>query len=284
MSAHASIAPIVPTAATIEFAVLGSGSSGNASVLRVTSGRARRQILIDAGLSPRSVRGHLSALGFNLADTNEVLFTHFDTDHARDGWARVAMDTGLRMRCSHRHVSLARARGYPDIAIDPFDARGDGFDLGPIRVRPCENPHDTTGSIAFRFDTDAGSLGFATDLGRVSTALIEHMRGVRLLAIESNYDPAMQESSSRPRFLKDRITNGSGHLSNHECIEAVRHMTQPDEPEHIVLLHLSRQCNCPRLVESLWQDALPTLAPKLTIAQPFTAIGPLRLVGEITAV
>ena len=266
---------------TIEFAVLGSSSRGNASILRVTTGRARRQILIDAGLSPKAVRGQLALLGFDLSDTHEVLFTHCDSDHARAGWSKIALATGLRFRCSSRHVHLARARGYPDIAIDPFDAESGGFDLGPVHVVPCENPHDATGTIAFRLETDAGSIGFATDIGRVSDALINTMRGVQLLAIESNYDPAMQESSNRPRFLKERITSGRGHLSNSECIEAVRAMAAPIEPDHVVLLHLSRECNCPRLVERMWQEALPTLAAKLTIAQPFAASGLLRLGSEL---
>ena len=48
--------------ATLEFAVLGSSSSGNASVLRVTTRESRRQILLDAGLSPRATFGAMRAL------------------------------------------------------------------------------------------------------------------------------------------------------------------------------------------------------------------------------
>ncbi|MEY2716643.1 MAG: putative metallo-hydrolase YycJ, partial [Planctomycetota bacterium] len=123
----------------------------------------------------------------------------------------------------------------------------------------------------------AGVLGLATDLGRASGALIEAMRGVDILAIESNYDRDMQLASDRPAFLKDRIMGGKGHLSNEECIEAVRAIAWPRGPEHVVLLHLSRDCNCPDLVRSLWKAALPELEPRLTIARPFDPIGPIRL-------
>jgi phosphoribosyl 1,2-cyclic phosphodiesterase len=263
--------------ATLEFAVLGSCSSGNSSVLRVEAHGETRQILIDGGVSPRTTRGLLSALGFNPDETTDLLFTHFDHDHAKAGWARAAMRDGLRLRCSHRHVPLARERGYPDVSIETFDARGDGFDLGAIRVIPCENPHDDGGTVAFRFETPAGVLGLATDLGRASGALIEAMRGVDILAIESNYDRDMQLASDRPAFLKDRIMGGKGHLSNEECIEAVRAIAWPRGPEHVVLLHLSRDCNCPDLVRSLWKAALPELEPRLTIARPFDPIGPIRL-------
>ena len=161
-----------------------------------------------------------------------------------------------------------------------MDARGDGFDLGEIRVIPCENPHDDGGTVAFRIETPAGSLGFATDLGRASGALIEAMRGVDILAIESNYDRAMQLESARPAFLKDRIMGGKGHLSNDECIDAVRAISWPREPEHVVLLHLSRECNCPELVRGMWRAALPALEPRLVIAQPFAPTQPIRRGGR----
>jgi phosphoribosyl 1,2-cyclic phosphodiesterase len=262
--------------ATLEFVVLGSSSAGNTSFLRVATPRSSRQILIDGGLSPKMARGMLAVLGHDLAATTDLLFTHFDHDHAKTGWSRPAMDSGLRLRCSARHLAHARARGYPDVCIETFDARGDGFDLGEIRVIPCENPHDDGGTVAFRIETPAGSLGFATDLGRASGALIEAMRGVDILAIESNYDRAMQLESARPAFLKDRIMGGKGHLSNDECIDAVRAISWPREPEHVVLLHLSRECNCPGLVRGMWRKALPALEPRLVIAQPFAPTQPIR--------
>lgn len=266
--------------ATLEFAVLGSSSSGNGAVLRVITPDASRQILIDGGLSPRATRGALAALGLALEDTNEILFTHFDHDHAQAGWARVAMMSGLQLRCSHRHLNAALARGYPLGAIETFDPRSTGFDLGPVRVIPCENAHDDGGTVAFRFESIAGTLGFATDLGRAHEGLINLLRGVHLLAIESNYDRAMQLASNRPTFLKDRIMGGRGHLSNDECIEVVRALMWPDSPEQVVLLHLSRECNCPHLVRQLWISDLPTLAPKLTIALARQSVGPWRITAE----
>ena len=69
-------------------------------------------------------------------------------------------------------------------------------------------------------------------------------RHVDVLAIESNYCPVMQENSDRPEFLKRRIMDGSGHLSNQQSAAAVRAIAPK---KHVVLLHLSRQCNTPEL-------------------------------------
>jgi phosphoribosyl 1,2-cyclic phosphodiesterase len=265
--------------ATLEFAVLGSSSSGNASVVRVTTRESRRQILLDAGLSPRATFGAMRALGFAPEETAEVLFTHFDHDHARIGWARVALTTGLRLRCAASHRTAALERGYPTAWIETFDPRAGGFDLGPIRVEPCMNPHDEGGTVSFRLETDAGSLGFATDIGRVSDTLVDLLRGVDLLAIESNYDRDMQLESARPKFLKDRIMGGRGHLSNEECLEAVRAVAFPDEPSQIVLLHLSRDCNHPNVVRQLWSQALPALSPRLAFAHHVEPTPIFRLRG-----
>lgn len=285
---HAAAGPLFATTAqrfccdaVLDFAVLGSSSAGNTSVLRVTRGSQRTQVLIDGGLSPRAVRGHLTVLGFDPAETSAILFTHFDHDHAKNGWGKVAMSTGMRLFCASRHVPHARERGYPDVAIAPFDARGTGFEFGGLRIAPCETPHDDGSTVAFRIETDAGTLGFATDLGRVSRTLIDFLRGSHILAFESNYDPTMQEASSRPQFLKDRIMGGRGHLSNAECVEAVREISWPQVPERVVLLHLSRDCNCPRLVRSLWEREAPDLAARLEIARPFEPMTPLTLQGGL---
>ncbi len=267
---HSPFAPVRTATHRMRFAVLGSSSAGNASVLRIEpcdpSQGVARQILLDAGLSPKATRGRLSALGFDIADTTDILFTHFDMDHARASWATPVMCFGMTVRCARRHLPLAKARGLPTQFTQAFEAP---FMLGgDVRVTPIDLPHDESGAIAYRIETPAGSVGFATDLGRVEPSLIEAFEGVDLLAIESNYDRHMQLSSSRPRFLKDRIMGGHGHLSNEQTLEFVRAVAQRRAPERIALLHLSRECNHPSLIQALWQKHAPELWSRVVIALP----------------
>jgi ribonuclease BN (tRNA processing enzyme) len=129
----------------------------------------------------------------------------------------------------------------------PFD---DAHELAPNVTMYSEVlSHDSLGVACFRFviqgpEGERAHLGYATDCGRVTPGLIEHMRGVDTLAIESNYCPQMQNDSDRPAFLKKRIMGGSGHLSNQISSNAVARMKPR---EHLVLLHLSQQCNTPQL-------------------------------------
>jgi hypothetical protein len=84
----------------------------------------------------------------------------------------------------------------------------------------------------------------------------------------------MQLTSERPYFLKQRIMGGNGHLSNAQALAAVRQILDRADsrrtplPSSIVLLHRSRQCNCPKLLRQLFtSDA--RISPRLVLAEQY---------------
>lgn len=238
----------------MSFVVLASSSAGNCSALVRGSGRNARVTLIDAGLSPTRTRSLLhAATGLGIDRVDDVLFTHLDADHAHPGWIR-ALPAHAWFRVHRAHVRRAERSGLARRRTRVFD--DEPFDLpAGVRVTPVSLAHDELGVAAFRFDphhdtpTPDGtlqhppaSLGYATDLGRATDGLINTLAGVDVLAIESNYCPALQRASERPEFLKRRIMDGAGHLSNQQAADAARDI---GPRRHAVLLHLSRQCNTP---------------------------------------
>lgn len=237
----------MPTGAAGGVRVLASGSRGNCSVL-IIPGRNPRVTLIDAGISPSRTRKLLADMGIEPWQVDDIVLTHLDADHAHAGWASALQTTQWRatLRLARRHMGRAERIGLLYSKTEPFDANP--FELGPARVLPVMLDHDALGVAAFRFDipSTAGpaSIGFATDLGRATDALVRTMRGVDVLAIESNYCPHMQLASDRPAFLKRRIMDGGGHLSNEQAAQAVRAIRPR---QGVVLLHLSQQCNRPGL-------------------------------------
>jgi len=229
--------------------VLASGSSGNCSLLALPKGIRRRVCLIDAGLSPRRTLELLAASGISTEEVACIILTHLDSDHWHSGWTG-RWPRGWHLWLSRRHTAYAqRRRLVPMDAVRVFDETAFEPAAG-VAVSPVEASHDELGVSSFRFEIGrgGGSLGFATDLGRVPDPLIERVRGVSVLAIESNYCPRMQMASSRPWFLKQRIMGGQGHLSNEQCLHAI---TAIEPSDHVVLLHLSRECNDPSLVASM---------------------------------
>lgn len=232
----------LPTTAPVRvwMCVLASGSGGNCTALVVEGASGRHVSLIDLGLSPRRTCGALAALGIDLGEVQNVYLTHLDADHWNPAWIG-KLPARSTLVLHRRHLRRAERDGAAFQRCEPTDSLYES-PCGS-RVRFALAAHDVLGSSVFRFEFPGGrSLGFATDLGRVSQPIVDHLGGVTVLAIESNYCPELQASSPRPRFLKSRITNGSGHLSNQQCVEAVARIAPG---EHVVLLHLSRQCNRP---------------------------------------
>ncbi len=235
--------------------VLASGSKGNCSVLVVPATRetARRVILIDAGLSPSRTRALLHQRGIRPDEVDEIVFTHLDSDHCHQGWInalRPGSITGAwkaQLRIHRMHMGRAQRMGLLYARTEPFD---ESFSPAPgVQMRTLMLAHDDLGVAVFRIGIDlpdrpSASVGFATDLGHINTDLIEHLRGVDTLAIESNYCPVLQENSGRPIYLQRRIMGGAGHLSNEQSALAVSRIAPK---RNLVLLHLSQECNEPAI-------------------------------------
>ena len=264
--------------ARLRLRVLASGSSGNAALLTAFEGTRRHDLLIDLGLSPRRLRGLLRAEGADLESLHGVLLTHGDVDHLHTGWARgwpSLMAPPVVVRPEHGHL-LPRA-GLPHA---PTRWIAEPLDIGPFRISATALPHDREGSTAFRVDFADIGVGWATDMGRVPPTLPQLLDGVRLLALESNYDPPMQMASPRPDYLKHRIMDGSGHLSNAQALELVHTLhAQGTSPEHIVLLHLSEQCNDAALVQALWKRDAAHLAARMRVAARREPTDPIEVIA-----
>lgn len=261
---------------SLELCILGSGSSGNSVLVRGTRGT----MLIDIGFGPRATAKRLAGTGVAVEDISAICLTHLDHDHFNRNWVNTIARQGIRVYCHGslvepilrcpdcpRDGTLARLRSL----VQPFDY--DPFaPVEGLRVRAISLPHDAAGSHGFLIESASSRLGYATDLGSVPAALFDHFADLDVLALECNYDPRMQLASDRPWVLKQRVMGGAGHLSNQQSFAAVRHILNQCEkkgsplPAHIVLLHRSRQCNCPDLVRSLFcQDV--RIADRLMLAE-----------------
>lgn len=279
---------------TTQVCVLGSGSGGNCTVVRF----GKRAILIDAGFGPMTTARRLQQTGLTLGDVKAVCITHLDQDHFRPTWINTLIGFGIRVylhRWHRRHLDkvegsehlydagLVRFFEYDAFepweadAHDPHDERHDRVVISTVRL-----PHDDKGTIAFHLQAGPLRIGLATDLGHAPDELIRAFAGVDVLLIESNYDPQMQITSSRPAFLKKRIMGGHGHLSNEQCLDVCRRIADASpqgNPQRIVLLHRSQQCNTPELVKEMFARD-PRMAKRIVLTQqrrrtPWIPVKPL---------
>jgi len=251
----------------LRMAVLGSGSSGNCTLLILENGGEPLRVLIDAGLSPRETARRLHHFGIHPEHIDHILITHVDHDHFRPTWARACARWSIDV---HAHVRHCRGHSPLQVLERRLYGFTSGFEIGhSTRIDPVGLAHDVLGSTGYVIQHGERRLGFATDLGRVPDGLLDCFVDLDVLAIESNYDRTMQVESPRPEFLKRRIMGGLGHLSNEQAMQAILLIASRCRLQHIVLLHLSRQCNCPALVRRLYERTAPELGDYLTISNQF---------------
>ena len=227
--------------------MLGSGSAGNATL--VSCGGAR--VLLDAGFSYRDLSRRLATMDLDPAAIDAVLLTHAHGDHTR----------GVRLLSKRHGAPVYATAAVRDEwrAVDFVDCRTlapeAALDLGGLRFIPFAVPHDASETVAFRIETPEGGIGYATDVGAVTPALIERFRDCRLLVMESNHAGELLRVSPYARSTRERIAGAGGHLSNESLAVFVRdHLGAA--VRCLVLAHLSRVNNLPELAEMSCREAL----------------------------
>ena len=267
---------------SLELCILASGSMGNCAVLRSPAGI----LLIDLGIGPRITAKRLSGTGVRVADIAAACLTHLDSDHFRQTWLPTLVRQQSRLYCHADRKSdllaLIHADHHRAAATLLHCFNGHPFEPLPgLTLHPIHLAHDRAGSHGFIIEGFGRRIGYATDLGRVPTTLLDRFQNLDILAIESNYDPLMQETSNRPWFLKRRIMGGAGHLSTPQAIAAIQAILDRAQacheklPDHIVLLHRSLECNCPKLLKRLCRRD-PRIPQRLTLAEQFSRTEWLR--------
>jgi phosphoribosyl 1,2-cyclic phosphodiesterase len=241
----------------LRFTVLASGSSGNVSLLEADG----RGVLIDAGLGPRVLTSRLEAVGASWDTVRAVLLTHTHTDH----WKETTLAHLLRRRVflychsgHHGHLgyySSAFAAMHSQELVRGYEPGRELVLSEALRCRPFALKHDGGATFGFRFEGKTasgspGSLAYVADLGCWDAELVAHLLDVDVLALEFNHDVALEKNSGRSPALIARVLGDRGHLSNGQAAALLREVRQRSAPgrlQHVVQLHLSRDCNRPAL-------------------------------------
>jgi phosphoribosyl 1,2-cyclic phosphodiesterase len=235
--------------AGLRFRVLGSGSTGNATL--VEGGGSR--VLVDAGLGPRQLAERLASAAVDPASIDAVLVSHEHGDHARGATAFAARWgmplAGTRGTWQAAGFGAASLPGW--VRLEP----GGTHAFGGLSVRAVGVPHDAASPVAFVISAGTVALGHATDLGHVAAGLVEAFRPCDTVLLESNYDPALLRDGPYPWSLKERILGPLGHLSNGDVGRYLERGLGP-ACRRIVLAHLSQTNNHPEIVLLAAEEAL----------------------------
>jgi len=234
----------------IQMAVLGSGSSGNATLIQCGSTR----ILVDAGLSAKQITLRLEALGVSPDELDGILITHEHNDHAR------GVDVLLRQRRIPVYANLftREALEYKMKSDIPWKVfrNGQPFELGEFNINAFAIPHDAADPVGFTIEGQNIKLSMISDAGHVTKLMRENLRGSHGIYIEANYDnDLLERDTKRPWSTKQRIASRHGHLSNEQTAEFLEEIAC-ENLKHVMLCHLSSDCNCPKLAVDTISDVL----------------------------
>jgi phosphoribosyl 1,2-cyclic phosphodiesterase len=222
--------------------VLGSGSSGNATLL--DTGKTR--VLLDAGFSYRELGRRLSLVGEAPNGLGAVVLTHEHEDHLK-GVDLLCRRNGVPVHCTAESWRSRRPPSTPEPVEDCVEIRpGSAFHVGDLRFVPFRVPHDAAECVGFRIETDGLVLGHVTDLGQATALVQERLRDCDALILESNHDVGMLRTGPYPPRLKQRIASRTGHMSN-DAAARLLDSVWSERTRHVLLAHLSETNNHPEI-------------------------------------
>ena len=226
------------------FRSFASGSSGNCYFL----GTHNWGILIDAGISARTIQKNLREMGLDYANIMGVLVTHDHADHIR------AVGTlGERVHLpiySTRtiHDGIDRNYGVREKlrTSQRYIEKGETLELNGMIINTFGISHDSSECIGYVIDFLGQRFVIATDCGQPNLTMELYLNSANHIVIEANHDESLLLNGPYPTFLKERILSPKGHQSNVTCGKLLAKNWHANM-RNIFLCHLSHENNDPTI-------------------------------------
>lgn len=247
----------------LRFTNLGSGSSGNATVVEARCGAQVSRVLIDCGLPLKALDARLARAGLSPGQIDAIFITHEHGDHI--GCARAfALRERIAVWMSH---GTFLAIGAPEFDGLLQTAQGEvSIALGALLLEPFAVPHDAREPLQLICGDGAQRLGVVTDLGHAAPRVMAAVADCAALLLECNHDPQLLAASRYPAFVKRRIGGPYGHLSNGSAAEIARGAAASGRLQQVVAAHLSLRNNRPELAREALAQALGCLPQEVAVA------------------
>lgn len=223
---------------------LNSGSNGNCYYI----GTEDEAVLIDAGISCREIETRIKRLGLTIEMIKAIFISHEHSDHIK-GLSTLSLRYKIPVYITESTRKQARIK--LDLKNTFTFSHLNQVRLGGLTITPFSKQHDAVDPFSFTVSYREINIGVFTDIGTPCLNLIGEFKKCHAAFLEANYDDEMLEKGNYPIYLKERISNGKGHLSNAEALDLfIKH--RPAHMSHLFLSHLSKNNNNPELVQQLF--------------------------------
>ena len=225
---------------------LNSGSNGNCYYI----GNAEDAILVDAGLCCKEIEKRMMRLQLSISKLKAIFISHEHSDHIK-GLSIFSRKHQLPVYITANTLLNGRI-ALEQHLVHSFSAN-EPVIIGSLRIMAFAKHHDACDPYSFIVSCNKVNVGVFTDIGQPCAGLKKYFKLCHAAFLEANYDEVMLQNGSYPYHLKRRITGGKGHLSNRQALEVFINCRAAGM-SHLFLSHLSKNNNCPQLVQQLFEE------------------------------
>ena len=229
----------------LSIASLNSGSNGNCYYLA----NEHDAILVDAGISCRETEKRMARLGLSMNKVRAIFVSHEHADHIR-GIPVLAKKYNLPVFISGATL-ISAGLDLDRELVRSFTAH-EVVHIGELAVTAFPKFHDAADPHSFIISFNEIRVGVFTDIGYPCEHVIRYFSLCDAAFLEANYDDDLLENGRYPYHLKARIRGDKGHLSNKQAFAL--YSAQGAHMSHLLLSHLSKDNNCPKVVRELFNS------------------------------
>ena len=225
---------------SFRFCSIGSGSKGNGTLVSV----GNTLLLIDCGFSIKETVKRLALKQVVPEQITAILVTHEHSDHVK-GVAGFSNKYSIPVWLS-KGTSLHK--NCEKIKALNILGNHQSFSIGEINIKPVVVPHDAREATQFIFESNQLCVGILTDVGHITPYIQDAYKHCHALMLEANYDYNMLMQGRYPQALKQRVSGGLGHLSNHQALEFLQELDY-GKLKTLAIMHRSEENNSEELVK-----------------------------------
>ena len=260
-----------------KFCSLYSGSSGNSSLIQTEN----TKILVDVGESAKKIADALNSINIEPTQIDAILITHEHSDHTK-GISTFSKKYNIPVYANEKTWNSLKQHKEKlteeNIKYFTFNK----FNIGDLSIVPFSIPHDASNPCGFNVYHKDKKISIATDIGHMTSEIVENLTNSSFVLLESNYDLNVLKCSRYPYPLKQRISGPNGHLSNDVAGKTISYLAK-NGLNTVMLGHLSKENNFPELayktvVEHLIKNNINNDNFKLSVADRYN-VSPIIDIG-----